>query len=217
MPPVFTPDYMTHLFTAYGYWAVFFVVGLESIGIPLPGELIVVVASIFASTHGGNIYLVIAAAAAGAILGDNIGYMIGREFGYRLLLRYGSRAGITESHVKLGQYTFKKYGAAVVFIGRFIAVMRVLAAFLAGANRLAWPKFLIANATGGIVWASVVALSAYTFGHSIKHLHGPVTLLLMIAAGAAVLAGMVYFRHHEAELIAEAEHAMPGKIPGFRA
>lgn len=215
--PVFTHDYVMHLFTNYGYWAVFVVVGLESIGIPLPGELIVVGASIFASTHGGNILYVIAAAAAGAILGDNIGYLIGREFGYRLLLRYGSRAGLTEGHVKLGQYMFKKYGAAVVFIGRFIAVMRVLAAFLAGANRLAWPKFMIANATGGVVWATIVAMSAYMFGHGIRHLHGPMTLLLMVSAGALLLASLVYFRHHEAELIAEAERAMPGRIPGFRA
>jgi membrane protein DedA with SNARE-associated domain len=153
-------EYVGHLLRDYGHWAIFFIVGLESIGIPLPGELAVILASTWAGTHGESITLVILFAAAGAIIGDNIGYTIGREFGYPLLLRFGYRAGVTESHVKLGQYLFDKYGALVVFFGRFVAVLRILAAFLAGANKLDWPKFLVANAAGGIIWATGVALAA---------------------------------------------------------
>ena len=84
-----------------------------------------------------------------AIVGDNIGYVVGREIGYRLLLRFGPYLGLTEGRIKLGQYLFMKHGGKVVFFGQFVAVLRVLAAFLAGVNRLAWPRFLVANALGG--------------------------------------------------------------------
>ncbi len=168
-----SPDNLQDLVTNYGYWTVAGVIGLESMGVPLPGETVLIVASIYASAHDGNISLVIAAAAAGAIIGDNIGYLIGREFSYRLLLRYGCYLGLTEARVKLGQYLFFEHGTKVVFFGWFVAVLRVLATFLVGVNRLAWPRFLIANAAGGILWASVVGMAAYTFGKGMHKIEGP--------------------------------------------
>src|SRR5437868_4799801 len=103
-------------------------------GLPLPGEAILLIASLYAGSHHDlNIWGVIASAATGAILGDNVGYGIGREFGYRLLLRYGRYVGISDARIKLGQYLFQRHGGAVVFGGRFIAILRILAAFLAGA------------------------------------------------------------------------------------
>lgn len=210
-----SPEQLHHLFQTYGVWTVAIIVGLESLGIPLPGEAVLILASIYAATHGGNIAMVIVAATTGAIVGDNIGYMIGREFGYRLVLKYGSYLGLTEGRIKLGQYLFMKYGAAVVFFGRFFAVLRFLAAFLAGVNQLAWPRFLVANALGGLVWASIVGLSAYTFGRGIHAIQGPAALIGIAIAVTILFAIFIYLRRHEAELQAQAEASHPGPLPGF--
>lgn len=210
-----SPEQLHHLFATYGVWTVALIVGLESLGIPLPGEAVLIVASVYAATHDGNIAMVIGAATVGAIVGDNIGYMVGRKFGYSLVLKFGSYLGLTEGRVKLGQYLFQKYGGAVVFFGRFFAVLRFLAAFLAGVNQLAWPRFLVANALGGLVWASIVGISAYTFGRGIHELQGPVGAVAFVVAVGIVIAIFVYLRRHEAELQAQAEASLPGPLPGF--
>ena len=98
----FSPEYLTHLIATYGYLAIAVIIGLESMGLPLPSESALVLAALYASRHDHNIAGVVAAAATGAILGDNIGYWIGREFGYRLLLRYGGYIGLSASKIKLG-------------------------------------------------------------------------------------------------------------------
>ena len=117
------------LLTKYGSFAVAGVVCLESMGLPLPGEAILIAAAIYAGKTGGlNIVEVIAATAAGAIVGDNIGYWIGREIGFPVLLRYGRYIGLTEPRIKLGQYLFMQHGGKIVFFGRFVALLRALAA-----------------------------------------------------------------------------------------
>jgi membrane protein DedA with SNARE-associated domain len=213
--PLISPEQLHHLFQTYGVWTVALIVALESLGLPLPGEAVLILASIYAATHDGNIAMVIAAATIGAIVGDNIGYMIGREFGYRIVLKFGSYVGLTEGRIKLGQYLFQKYGGTVVFFGRFFALLRFLAAFLAGVNQLAWPRFLVANALGGLVWASIVGISAYTFGRSIHNVQGPIGVIGVIIAAAAGCAIFVYLRRHEAELQARAEASLPGPLPGL--
>ena len=141
---------LTYFLTAYGYWAVLLFVAIESTGIPFPGETMLLVAAIYAGmTHRLAIPLVIAAAALGAIVGDNLGYWVGREGGYRLLRRYGRYIRLDERKMKLWQYLFRKYGDKVVFFGRFIAILRAWAAFLAGVNRMPWGSFLLYNALGG--------------------------------------------------------------------
>jgi len=146
---------LSHLLATYGYWAVLVFVAIESTGIPFPGETMLLVAAIYAGTsHQLSIALVIAAGASGAILGDNLGFWVGREGGYRLLRRYGHYIRLDERKLKLGQYVFIKHGGKVVFFGRFVAVLRAWAAFLAGTNRMRWPGFLCFNALGGIVWAN---------------------------------------------------------------
>jgi hypothetical protein len=107
-----------------------------------------IAAAIYAARPGPQYVEVIAAAAAGAIVGDNIGYWIGREIGFRLLVRYGSHVGQTEGRIKVGQYLFQRHGGKIVFFGRFIALLRVLAALLAGVNRMSWPRFFFFNAAG---------------------------------------------------------------------
>jgi membrane protein DedA with SNARE-associated domain len=211
-----SPEQLHHLFATYGVWTVALIVGLESLGVPLPGEAVLILASIYAATHDGNIGLVIAAATTGAIVGDNIGYMIGREFGYRLVLRYGSSIGISEGRIKLGQYLFQKYGGAVVFFGRFFAVLRFLAALLAGINQLPWPRFLVANALGALVWASIVGMAAYTLGRSIHTLQGPAGVIGIAIALGVLFIIFAYLRRHEAELQARAEASIPGPLPGLK-
>lgn len=210
-----SPEQLHHLFQTYGVWTVALIVALESLGIPLPGEAVLILASVYAATHDGNIAMVIAAATIGAIVGDNIGYMIGREFGYRLVLKFGAYLGLTEGRIKLGQYLFQKHGGTVVFFGRFFAVLRFLAAFLAGVNQLAWPRFLVANALGALVWASIVGISAYTFGRSIHAVQGPAGIIGITIALVILFAIFIYLKRHEAELQALAEASLPGHLPGF--
>lgn len=117
--------------------------------LPLPGEATLIAAAVYAGkTHHLNIWGVIAAGAAGAILGDNIGFWVGREIGYRLLLRYGHYVYLTDARIKLGQYLFLRHGGKIVFFGRFVAMLRAFTALLAGANNMSWPRFLLFNAAG---------------------------------------------------------------------
>src|SRR5262249_51718117 len=142
------------LVSTHGYWIVALIVGLESVGVPLPGETILVLAAIYAGTEPSfSLWMLIVTAAFGAIVADNLGYLLGARYGYALLLRYGDRIGMFEARIKLGQYLFLKHGVKVVFLGRFIALLRILAAFLAGLNRMPWRAFLIANAGGCIICA----------------------------------------------------------------
>jgi membrane protein DedA with SNARE-associated domain len=206
----------TSLLAKYGYWAVAGVVGLESIGVPLPGEAILIAAGIYAgSTKSLNIWLVIATASAGAILGDNIGFWIGRELGFRLLLRYGRFVRLTEPRIKLGQYLFMRHGGKIVFFGRFIALLRVLAALLAGVNQMSWPRFLLFNAAGAVLWATVYGLGAYYFGESLKHLTKPAAIALAAVGVMIMIVSFYYLKRHQSELEAEAERAIPGP-PGQR-
>jgi membrane protein DedA with SNARE-associated domain len=204
---------LTSLISHYGYPAIAAVVGLESMGVPLPGETMLVLSAIYAATHSNlNIAGVIAAAALGAIVGDNVGYWVGGEFGYPLLLRFGGYVGLTETRIKLGQYLFLRHGGKVVFFGRFVAVLRVLAAFLAGVNRMEWKTFFVANAAGGVLWSLVYGVGAYVFGTALLHTARPVTIALAIGGVVIVILATWYVRSHEAELERKAELALPGPL-----
>jgi len=204
---------LQQVIAAYGYYAVGGFIGLESIGIPLPGEATLIAAATLAgATHALSIGLVVAVAAGGAIIGDSIGFWIGRGMGFRMFVRHGRRIGIGEGRIKLGQYLFRRHGAKVVFFGRFIAILRTLAALLAGINRMPWIRFLPFNAAGGIVWASVYGFGAFYFGKAIAHYAGPAGIVLLsLGVGLAVF-GFLFVRRNEKRLIAEAEAAMPGPL-----
>ena len=204
---------LANLVATHGYWVVAAVVALESMGIPMPGETTLVTAAIYAgTTHRLNIGFVIAAAAFGAILGDNIGYWLGREFGYRLVLRYGPLLRIGAPRIKLGQYLFYRHGGKVVFFGRFIAILRALAALLAGINCMPWWRFLFFNATGGIVWAAVYGTAAYGAGEYFVRLKGRIAVAGAVLAVAAAVAAFWFVRRHEEALVRRAEEALPGPI-----
>ncbi len=207
---------LQHFLVTYGYWAVFVFVAIESIGIPFPGETMLLVAAIDAgTTHQLSIVLVIIAATCGAILGDNLGFWIGREGGYRLLRRYGRYIGFNERRVKLGLYLFRKHGGKIVFFGRFVAVLRAWAAFLAGVNRMQWSRFLLFNALGGVSWATLYGLGGYFLGEEIHRLTGPVGIVTIVLAVLIIIASLIVVRRNERQLEEKAEKAFPGPIEQY--
>ena len=160
-----------------------------------PGESVLILAGIFAGTrHDLNIFWVVVVAAVAAVAGQIVGYVIGREFGYRLLLRYGPYVRVTESRIKLGEYLFLRHGRKIVVVARFVPLLRSLAGILAGANRMPWLQFLIANNVGAFAWASVFGFAAYFLGHEMEHVAGPVVIAIGIAAIVALAIGANFRR-----------------------
>ena len=201
------------LLSNFGYLAVFAMIGIESLGIPAPGETMLVTASVYAgATHNLLIEGVIAAATAGAIIGDNIGYAIGRRGGYKLLLRFGHKVRIKESHLKVARYVFERHGEKVVFFGRFVALLRTYAAFLAGVAHMEWRRFLLANAAGGLVWATIFGLLGYFGQKAFERLSTPINVTLGVI-GVAGIVGITLFLRRRTERLADvAEQAYPGPL-----
>jgi membrane protein DedA with SNARE-associated domain len=172
-----------NLLGTYGYVFIAAVVAVEGMGISLPGEVTLVIAAILAGKgRDPNITGVTAAAAVGAVIGDNTGFWVGRWLGFRILIKYGHYVRLTESRIKLGQYLFLRWGAAVVFCARFMAVLRALSGFVAGANRIPWRRFVVFNAAGGTLWAMVYGGGASMLGSEARRLLGPVGIVLALAA-----------------------------------
>jgi membrane protein DedA with SNARE-associated domain len=208
---------VTQWLATYGYGAVLLFVAIESTGIPFPGETMLLIAAIAAgTTHQLAIGWVIVAAASGAILGDNLGFWIGREAGYRLLRRYGGFVRLDERKLKLGQYLFLKHGGKVVFFGRFVTILRAWAALLAGTNQMSWSSFLLCNASGAIVWASLMGMGGYLLGDTIHRVTGPVGITLAVLAGLLSLAGLLFMHRQQHRLEEEAERALPGSLDAYR-
>jgi membrane protein DedA with SNARE-associated domain len=208
-------DVVHHLegwLAAYGYYAIFAIVGLESAGVPLPGETILVAAAILAGQGKLHLWGVIGAAAAGAILGDNCGYWVGRELGFPIVYRYGRYIRLDERRLKLGQYLFLRQGGKIVFFGRFVAILRTWAAFLAGVNHFNWERFFAFNAAGGIIWASIFGAGGYALGKAFEVYARPVGIAALIAAVVAFVIGARFVRYHELQLEEEAERAFPGPL-----
>jgi membrane protein DedA with SNARE-associated domain len=162
------PLWLQQAIETFGYLAIFALVTLETTGIPLPGETALVLAAVYAGTTGRlNIVGVIAAAAIGAILGDNIGYTIGRRGGYPLLRRIARLLHIDERKLVYTERYFEQHGDKTVLIGRFFAILRVWVAFLAGASRMPRRTFFVWNATGGILWATIFGTLGFVLGDNL--------------------------------------------------
>lgn len=205
---------LPHLIHTYGYWVVAGLVALECAGLPLPGETALISAAVYAGTsHRLSIGLVILSASIAAALGSALGYWIGLEAGYRLALRYGSYIGLTESRLKLGQYMFLRHGGKIVFVSRFIAVLRAVAGLLAGINRMDWRRFVLFSAVGGVIWATTFGTAAYVLGRQVHHLEGPVGIAVLVLVGILVVAAIVVARHQHGRMQAAAERAFPGPLP----
>jgi membrane protein DedA with SNARE-associated domain len=198
---------------SYGYLVVFLLVMLESIGVPVPGETALIVGALFAGSTGKlDIWWVIAAAIAGAIIGDNIGFSIGRYGGSKFLLRSGHRIRLDEGRLKIGIWLFRRHGGKVVFWGRFVAILRTWAAFLAGANRMPWPRFLAFNAAGGIVWATAFGVAYYVFGDVLKRLSTTIDVGLGVISAALIIAFVIWTRRKEVELRERAAREIEGSV-----
>ena len=208
-----SPEHLQYLIASYGYWAVGVIIGLESMGIASPGEIVLVLAVLYAGAQSAlSIWGVVASAVPGAILGDNVGYWLGRQFGYWLLLRYGAHVGLSDARIKLGQYLFLRHGGKVVLLGRSIAVLRALAAFLAGVNRMPWRDVLLAEAAGSILRASTFGLGAYVFGKALLQLTRPLATGLLIVGAVFIVIAVLFVRAREAEFQARAQRAFPGPL-----
>jgi membrane protein DedA with SNARE-associated domain len=157
---------MTHFVEQYGLIVVFLLIAAESSGIPLPGETALVAAAIFASQGHYSIVTVIVVAALAAIVGDNVGYWIGRKLGRGFLQRYAIVKRFSDRVLPRAERFFDKHGGKAVFLARFIAGLRVAGAWIAGFSKMTWWRFFAWNAAGGIVWATAVALVAYYFGRA---------------------------------------------------
>jgi membrane protein DedA with SNARE-associated domain len=204
---------IAHLVHDYGLVVVGGVIGLESIGLPFPGESVLILAGIFAGTkHDLNIFAVVVTAASSAIVGQMVGYVIGREFGYYLLLRYGPYVRITESRIKLGEYLFLRHGGKILIIARFVPVLRSIAGILAGANRMPWRRFMLANVVGAFVWAAFFGFAAYLLGRQIERVAGPLVMIIGAATVIVLVIAAIFVGRHEAQLAAEAERALPGPL-----
>src|SRR4051812_1905171 len=159
-----------HLLETYGYFAVLLLVGLESLGLPLPGETALLTASAYAASGHLSIKGVIAAAALGAALGDAAAYWIGRTGGLAPVRRYGRLFRVDDTRLERAQRFFKENGGKTVFFGRFVSLLRILAALLAGVTGMSYARFTFFNVTGGICWAVLVGGLGYAFGRNLPQL-----------------------------------------------
>jgi membrane protein DedA with SNARE-associated domain len=190
----------------WGYFAIFLALALECAGLPLPGETILIGAAIYAGQTGElSISYVILAAAAGAILGDNIGYWVGRRFGAKFLDRYARRLGFAPERLLLLRYLFARFGGWIVLLGRFVTLLRILAALLAGASRMPPTRFFFFNALGGVAWAAAIGLGGYYFTYAFKEAEGPFARVAFVALVVALLYLRRYLKAHERRLLAEAQ------------
>lgn len=205
------------LISIYGSWLVAAIIALECLGLPLPGETVLIAAALYAgSTQELSIWSVLIAGVLGGTIGNFIAFWVGREYGYRLLLRYGPYLHLSESRIKIGQYLFMRHGSKVVFAARFVPLLRSVVGFLAGANYMPWRDFWIANVAGAVVWVGIDTLGAYFVGAEIKRLAAPVGIAVGLAVVTVLVLVAVVLARHEKRLTIEAERAFPGPLRPVR-
>ena len=202
-------DSLIGLILVYGPWLIFGIVALESMGVPLPGETTLVGAALLANnTDRLDIVSIVAAATGGAIVGDSIGYAIGRLVGLPLLQKYGHHFRLNAGRLLIGRYLFFQYGGAVVFFGRFIALLRMFAAPLAGAGGMPWRRFLLFNVAGGVCWACTFGFGAYAVGAEVHRISGGLSAAAFILFVVAGLGFSRVIRRYEPMLLRRATEAL---------
>ena len=200
----FSLHHLLELLHAYGNVVLGVVVGLESVGLPLPGETLLIAAAVLAgTTHQMNIFLVVLSAALGAIVGQTVGYGVGWSVGFRLLRRYGRCIGLTDRRLAFGRALFRRHGVKVVFASRFIVLLRTWPRCWRGPNRMPLGQFMIGNVAGSVAWSGLYGFGAYLLGHEAKNLAAPAAIGIGVVVAAALLAGGIYVRRREQQLLAE--------------
>ena len=181
----FSLDTLQELAHVYGYWAVFLGIAVENTGIPLPGETIVIVGGFLAGSGELNYWLVLASAIAGAVLGDNFGYWVGRVGGWQLLVKIGSIFRIQEQQLELAKDRYSQNAAQAVFLGRFVTILRIFAGPLAGITQMPYKQFLLCNFGGAAVWSTTIVSLAYFLGRivTLEQIVGWVAQLGIAALG----------------------------------
>jgi membrane protein DedA with SNARE-associated domain len=193
----------------YGLVALFVIVMLESGGVPLPGETALIAAAVFASQGNLDIVAVVAVAAAAAIVGDNLGYWVGRTGGRRLLERHRLLSRWFGSVLPWAESFFERHGPKTIFIGRFFSILRVTAAWMAGVSRMRWWTFFLWNAAGGICWAVLVGLVAYFLGQAAADAISHYGLIAGGALVAVVLLAAVGFHFWRKRLLRQGTASGP--------
>jgi membrane protein DedA with SNARE-associated domain len=183
---------LLHLFLRFGYAAVFLGVMLENVGIPLPGETILLAAGLFASQGQFRLWLVILVAAVGAVLGDNAGYLLGRKVARPYLARRGRFLLLTPARLQAIEAFFERHGDKTIFFARFVSGLRVVAALFAGLSGMRWRIFAFYNAAGALVWATAMGCLGYFFGASWTLLEKWVGRGGLVALGAVALAVLLH-------------------------
>jgi membrane protein DedA with SNARE-associated domain len=194
-------QHITRLLQLYTYPVLLALVLLESLGIPLPGEIALVTAAAYASHGRISIYVVIAIAAAGATIGGILGYLIGLKGGLPLIVRYGGYIGIRKSHIEKTHAFFERNGAKTILFGRFVALLRTWAAVVAGAACMSLTKFVAYNTIGSIAWAIVFGFLGYYFGRDLPLLETYISrfsVASLVVGGIALLAFICYTRRKSA-------------------
>jgi membrane protein DedA with SNARE-associated domain len=173
----------------FAYVIVLLGVGIESMGVPIPGETVLIAGALLAAAGRLDPAVLAACACFGAVVGDNIGYWVGRRWGHRLATVPGVRRIYDERRLALGESFFRRYGVLAVFFGRFVALLRIFAGPLAGMNRMPWPRFFAANLLGGAFWVGAVVAAVLLVGHRAVTLvtrsgYFGLGLAVILAAGA---------------------------------
>ena len=203
----------THLIASYGYVGVFTMVALESFALPFPGETVLITAAVYAGkTHQLRIGILVLSAVLGVMAGGAAGFFLGRFGGYRLLRRYHGILHLDEPKLRLGQYLFQRYGAAVVFFGRFVALLRALAALLAGMNRMEVARFVLFHALGAVAWSCLFGFGGYLLGNRIEELSEVAGIAAALIAAAGIAVAILVLRRNYERLQVEADRTI-GDLP----
>jgi membrane protein DedA with SNARE-associated domain len=187
---------VNHLVQSFGYPLLFLLVMSESSGAPIPGEASLIAAGVLASQGKLQIEIVIVIAASAAIVGDNIGYVIGHKGGRWLLERPGAFQRQRREVLNIGEPFFEAHGPKAVFFGRFVLGLRVWASWLAGATRMHWRSFVLWNAIGGTIWATAIGLLAYFLGHAAGNAIETFGVYGLVALALAILGAVILHRRH---------------------
>lgn len=202
-----------HLVDTGGYLAVAGLVCAECIGVPLPGETVLIAAATYAgATHHLSIWLIFVVAVAAAAVGGFAGYGLGSWGGYRLVRRWGRVVRVDEAKLKVARYLCDRHGGKMVFFGRFVSILRAYAAFLAGVARMRFARFAVANVCGAVAWSALYTFVAYNAGKELARLSTPIDLGIGVVVIALVAVGILALRHRMVSLVAAAEAAYPGPL-----
>lgn len=207
------PAWILNVFGRFGYLALFVGVFLENVGIPVPGETVLLAAGFLSKQHVLRLGIVIPCAIVAAILGDNLGYLIGRRGGREFAEKYGKYVALTPKRLDAVDAYFRKHGPRTIFFARFVSGIRVVAAVFAGISRIPWPKFLLYNAAGAVVWGTAMGMIGYLFGQSwylLERWVGGAGLFIVGAIACGVL--FVVLRRHRARITGAISDRLPATM-----